>query len=849
MAFGLQNSVIALTPTGRIDSAFTTGADGSGSTPSWTSTLQPDLSQLQVGTALSIDLADIGFFVDPGSPSSELGFNYVSGQPALPAGFSISGTVLSNACTLITTGAFRLVAVRNGISRLSNPISFAISSTAAAVDNVAPTVPTSITAVPGSVVGTIAVTCDQPSDVAPGSTPASGATHIDLLVNGAVSPPSPIVTLSNSLPTPTIVNIGSMATSPALSQAGKVWSASAAGTGIAATASEQCLFYNFGPYSGAQQIVALLDPYTSSASTALSGIMVHETAAAGGRFICIGLRPSNGTVGLYVISRSAVSGTSSQVATQINDKNGQPIVGPVYVFIQRAADNKTWTISYSLNELGRNQITVQTLTMGASVNYGGFLTSQSAGTIATANVEEVSITSGTPLTATVNASSPVSIQLRSWDANNNSSALSTAIQGVPKTQTTTTGSIVWKPGIRIRIGGYANMQSFATLKSNLDSIIALDINNQIKGICISPTMAQLEGPTLGQYDNFGTENGFTKIRNIINLLKSYSPPRDLTILLNGGGNGYSSQSTTNFLSSFCPSYMNDPAYGGGETHLASNGTPLDRPYLVIWNQNVTNRVIALFAAYYAEFGPDTNTGGIYRWDPYQEISVNAGAKGYSPSALLAVWPSLMAGLRQAAPKTVITVKPTYINPNDGSSYPAMMSAAKANFISWGTEDCADSRSDWGQKAYLGQWASTPVNHTTVNGGGTDWDYQCNIDPAELWLNSNGAAAIPPATYGSGLYYDKSGSGHPGIWTRINVMKSSHVDIYVDAFGGPPVNRRGYSGSPANPTPGPGAGSTASRPNIIDVLTGNTFYSGVESNSGPGSGCSMAVTAYPPGYPQ
>jgi len=32
MAFGLQNSVIALTPTGRIDSEFVNGNDGSGDT-------------------------------------------------------------------------------------------------------------------------------------------------------------------------------------------------------------------------------------------------------------------------------------------------------------------------------------------------------------------------------------------------------------------------------------------------------------------------------------------------------------------------------------------------------------------------------------------------------------------------------------------------------------------------------------------------------------------------------------------------------------------------------------------------------------------------------------------------
>lgn len=836
MAFGLQNSVIALTPTGRIDSAYLDGADGSDVTPAW-NVSDLNLASLQVGTALSIDLVANGYFTDPGSPSSELGFNFVFGQPALDAGFSFSGTVLSNSCTLATSGAFRLVAVRNGISVVSSVITFVISAPAG-VDNVSPTVPTGITATPGSAAGTIAITCDQPSDMAPGATPASGTAHVDVLVDGSIaSPPSPLVSPANSLAAPTVVNIGSMTIAPALAQSGKVWTAFAEGSGIASTASEQCLFYPFGQYNGAQQFCAKLDPYTSSAANALNGLMVHETGVAGGKFVAIGLGPSNGAVGLYVISRSTSGGSSSQVATQLEDANGQSIIGPVYVFISRAADGKTWTFSYASTEIGRNQITVQTLSMNASVQYGGFLTSQSAGTTATAHIEEISITSGVPLTGTVTASSPVSIQFQSVDSAGNTSALSTAIQGIPKTQTTTTGAIVWKPGIRIRIGGYANMQSLASIKSSLDSVIALDVNNQIKGICISPTWAQLEGPTLGQYDNFGSENGFTKIGALINLLKSYSPPRDLTIEVNGGGNGYSPP--TSAPSNFCPTYMQNSTYGGGMTWQG-----LDRPYICIWNQNVANRLIALFAAYYTQFGPDTPTGGIYRWDPYQEFSINAGAAGYSTSALSAVWPSLMAGLRSAAPKSVIFVKPTYVNPNDGSAFPALLQAAQDNFISWGTEDCADTRSDWGQKAYLGQWASTPVDHTTANGGNPDWDYHCNVDPAELWLNSNGSAAIPPATYGSGLIYDGAPT-HPGIWTRVKTMKATHVDIYVDAFGGPNVNRRTYSSSaPANPTPGPGAGLVAAHPNIIDVLTGNTAYSGVIAD-----GCAMPWTDYPTGWPQ
>jgi len=271
--------------------------------------------------------------------------------------------------------------------------------------------------------------------------------------------------------------------------------------------------------------------------------------------------------------------------------------------------------------------------------------------------------------------------------------------------------------------------------------------------------------------------------------------------------------------------------------------------MIIWNQNVANRFIALFSAYNSHFGPDTATGGIYRWDPFQEISINEGSGGYSPGALLSVWPSYMSGLRAAAPNSLIFIKPTYINPNDGSSYGGsggLLAPALSHHVSMGNEDCADNRDDWGTRAYLGLWASTPTNYATSNGGNPGWDFHANVDPAELFQSANSAnwnKPVPPAQYGSGRIYDGAPT-LPGIWTQMKRLKVSHSDVYVDAFGGPNVNRRTFaSGAPANPTPGPGAGLVAAHPNIIDVLTGNTAYAGIVA-----SGCAIPWTTKPVGYP-
>ena len=208
----------------------------------------------------------------------------------------------------------------------------------------------------------------------------------------------------------------------------------------------------------------------------------------------------------------------------------------------------------------------------------------------------------------------------------------------------------------------------------------------------------------------------------------------------------------------------------------------------------------------------------------------------------------MAGLRKAAPGWMIFIKPTFINPNTGASYPTILTEAFNNHISMGEEDTGSSmtsQTNWGAKAYLGQWASTPVDHTVANGGNPDWDFHCNLDPSELFQDraTNINNPVPPAQVGSGMWYDNAPT-LPGIWTRVKGLKASHIDVYTESNGGPNVNRRTFSSSaPANPAGGPGAGLVVAHPNIIDVLTGNTAYSGIVAN-----GLLMPWTQKPPSYP-
>lgn len=759
----------------------------------------------------------------------------ISGNDASAGGWALDGDdLVFSGSSANSGGVLEVIATPLHGSPVTFPQS-AWSSANPAADSMAPTAPTGFSVI--SAQGALQAIWDTAGDGYDGSTAGGGVDHYLLYKDSVstankLSPPSPIASPSSAaMPRLTATSIGGASPAPTFSQSQLQWTIVAAGAGFHAVSSDECAFLG-AQMSGDQAMSLTVDPYTSTIPYSPVGIMVRESLAPDAPFIAWYWQPF-AELGLQGKSRDNAGANSANFLAV------SKIAAPVKLLVIR--QGSLWTLFYSTTGGKWNVGGTKTLAMAQNCQWGAVVSSQVSGTTITAVIESINLTANGQVSATVQTDTALTLGVTAVDKAGNESAPSIFALGTPLA---VTGTISHVPGIRLRLGGYGEMATLASIQSSVNNVMQYDVNHRIKGICISPTLAQLEGPTLGQYDGFGAENGFTKIGALISWLKNQWG-LDLTIEINGGGNGWSVNSggmnSPNFLSAFAPAYMNSPTYDGGETHYA-NGASLDRPYLIIWNQNVADRVVACVAAYYAEFGADSPTGGIYRWDPYQEISINANAKDYSPAALLTVWPSFMAGLRAAAPGASIFVKPTYINPNDGSSYPTILTYAFNNHISMGCEDCADNRFDWGMKAYLGQWASTPVNHATANNGNPDWDYHVNIDPAELWYNKDNTRAIPPATYGSGRLYDGSPT-YPGIWTTLNLVRASHADIYASAFGGPPINRVGYSGPPANPSPGPGAGSTASRPNLIDVLTGNTNYPGILAN-----GCAMAWTERPLGYP-
>lgn len=404
------------------------------------------------------------------------------------------------------------------------------------------------------------------------------------------------------------------------------------------------------------------------------------------------------------------------------------------------------------------------------------------------------------------------------------------------------GGIVLAPGNYWRLSTAPGLESFATISGYIDAAHALDVNNKCAAMCLQAQWGDLEIGTApanindtspsrydGHWDSSG-ERGFAKLHKIVNKLKSLSPPSKFFLLLNMTGNGLSG-TFNGFDASFAPAYLNSSTYSGGEWTAANTSPPLSGVRVIIQDANVQRRMVALVSALYTEFGPDTATGGIFAIDLCNEITASSGTlnnETFVPNCANILFP----GVRAAAPKLLMTLRPTFLNGNSAQNqYQPLFQAMIANKIACANEDLSNNitgtnhHMSWVDQAYLGMFngAAQPgwPNHAALK----DWYYIGNVEMAELSKSDSGTIAVPPANVGSGYIYSTPTAG--GIMDGVKNMNANGVIWLVRAFGGPNVNRGTFfSGAPANPTPGPGAGLVAAHPNIMDTLSDNTSYAGV-----------------------
>jgi hypothetical protein len=462
------------------------------------------------------------------------------------------------------------------------------------------------------------------------------------------------------------------------------------------------------------------------ASVALTGLMIHETAVAGGRFIAVGLRPVNGTLGLYVIMRTTAGAASAQVFSLTTDPNGQPITGPVYLRMERSADLKTVAIYWSLTEVGWLLLTTQTIAMNASVHYGPFSSSAQAGVDILSVVEEVAISNTGSLQSVVSATSPVSIALRAVDAVGNMSAVTSFVQGIPKAATPVGGQIKYD------VGHFANFNTtmfrgdtLTRVKSEIDSIGAYDL---VLGYQAAITMACLE-PVKGETDTSttypsGYASGKTVIRQLLDYMRtSFRKPKRLYVKLQVGA--YTSTHAGASDYSIVPQYIQtDSAYGAAGYKVAGVTTNLPAQHgwwggdgngntysMCLQRTAVMARVIKLVQALGDEFDSDPYFQGIN----FEENSFcvgavqNNGCPDWSSTNFEANADTLLSSITSHWPTTNVLYENTYCSVvNQSQQRAAYMAAHRIAFSATDTlgQTYVNAHTglpfSWGAQIYCGQ---------------------------------------------------------------------------------------------------------------------------------------------------
>jgi regulation of enolase protein 1 (concanavalin A-like superfamily) len=171
------------------------------------------------------------------------------------------------------------------------------------------------------------------------------------------------------------------ATSPAgsASYSSGVFTVMGGGADIWGTADQ--FNYAYQSASGDCTIVARVATVQNTATSAKAGVMIRETTAAGSAYAGCYITPSSGAKFEY---RTSTGGSSASGGAQAG------IAAPYWVKIARAGN--TFTASISANGTSWTTLGSATITMAAGVDVGLPVCSHLSGTLCTATMDNVSVT-------------------------------------------------------------------------------------------------------------------------------------------------------------------------------------------------------------------------------------------------------------------------------------------------------------------------------------------------------------------------------------------------------------------------------------------------------------------------
>jgi hypothetical protein len=455
------------------------------------------LQNLLTGGTFSFDLRDAAWLSGTDFATATFSITTVSGDSASGKNWAISTDDLVNTLAdpgSVGAGVFSIQATDTlGANYSFGSFGWSVIAPVG-TDTLAPAIPTWRSITPATNALNCVVT--QSSDEYRGSIQASGVASYKAY-KGGVLDQTVTAPAANVLGVPTTYNLGSISPTPTATQSGKTWTLTAAGTGIHNTAAEQCLAVGW-VRTGAFKFRAKVGPFNGPGGNyafSTVGLMVHETAAQGGRFIAMSLQPSDYTptpIGINVQSRTAANAVGGFTDAQ---SIASGLTGPAWLEIERSADLSTLTCRYSTDGKLYTDIVAKPIAMTATVHALMFAASQVAGSQVTCPVTEVSLTQG-DVSFSVSTTVAASISVSAIDVAGNESAQSAALSATPGTPPAT-GVKKFNPGHYIETALYGPYDYTARIQSNLAYLVGTP--SPFRGVCHYMLDGAIEGDTPGDF--------------------------------------------------------------------------------------------------------------------------------------------------------------------------------------------------------------------------------------------------------------------------------------------------------------------------------------------------------------
>lgn len=402
------------TPSGRADSRYLDGDDGSEAIPLvWAAIPDTPFSE---GASGSINF--LTYLTQPNPATAA--FSLV--QDGAVSGVTLGTTSLDYSGTGTGSGIYQVRATRLGIT--VDSAAFIVTCTApASTDITATTVPTGFTAV-ASLAGSdpiVTITCDPFSDPAINGRTTSGAKQLDVLRGGVQ-----VATVAVAAGVPlraSLTDIGSPAGAGSVQQSGSSYTVTGGGTGVGSTA-DVCGFANV-QVTGDFLMTARLEAITGTVTAATAGLMVRSATTADERAVMLLVSPTR------IRTRTRFTAAAATIASTPYDYTVVP--WPVSLKMTRVGDVVT---TYFQQGTDWQVIDTDTVALGTAVLIGLYATFGASGsTTVDAAFTQVNFVTNDidPITFVdtvgngIDFSTSYSYQLKSEDIAGNVSALTSAV--------------------------------------------------------------------------------------------------------------------------------------------------------------------------------------------------------------------------------------------------------------------------------------------------------------------------------------------------------------------------------------------------------------------------------------